>query len=129
MIVTGSRSWSDQEAVATTLAVLASEHGELTVIHGACPRGADKIAAEWCRRQRQPGLHWGTGGATVHEERHPAAWETYGRRAGYVRNAEMVDAGADLVLAFCVAGSPGTMHTVNLAEKAGIPVRLTKRPA
>jgi hypothetical protein len=80
------------------------------VVHGACPQGADAIAD---REARVLGLQ---------VERHPAQWETYGKRAGYVRNAAMVELGADLCFAFVRNGSPGASMCANLAERADIPV-------
>jgi hypothetical protein len=53
-----------------------------------------------------------------------ADWATHGRRAGPIRNAAMIKAGADLVLAFPLPGGRGTQHTIRLAEEAGIPVRI-----
>lgn len=60
-------------------------------------------------------------------------WRRLGSRAGLVRNAEMVKAGADVCLAFlcpCTAAkctrpefhySHGASHCAELAERAGIP--------
>lgn len=44
----------------------------------------------------------------------PAEWEKFGRSAGYLRNADIVDA-ADLVVAFWDGQSRGTKHTIDLA--------------
>jgi hypothetical protein len=84
----------------------------VVVVHGAA-RGTDKLAERAARA---------FGMAT---EAHAADWEAHGKRAGFIRNAEMVALGADLVLAFYKqgAGNKGTGHCAKLAEKAGIPVR------
>lgn len=113
VLVTGSRTWTDYATIHNRLAGLRYGHnkGPMVVVHGACPRGADQIASEWVQALRHP---------DVTEERHPADWSGLGKPAGYVRNAEMVALGADLVLAFIHDGSRGATHCAGLAEKAGI---------
>ena len=89
----------------------------VVLVHGACPRGADAIAAAYAART--PGYHI---------EAHPAEWQRYGRAAGHRRNAEMIALGADECVAFIRDASPGSTATVRLAEAAGIPVWLHTRP-
>ena len=120
VLVTGSRDWTDRKTIEDALYdVLVTASGNVVVVHGACPSGADKIAAEWVDviGRHDYGLS---------EERHPALWRPAGvldRSAGFKRNAEMVALGADLCLAFIHSGSRGATHCADLAEKAGIPVR------
>jgi hypothetical protein len=129
ILVTGSRDWDDWQCVYRELTALCDEHDlnyppdeygntlpdprKVTVVHGACPRGADHWADQWAIGNCDLGL----------TERHPAKWDELGKRAGFVRNAEMVNLGADVCLAFIKNGSRGATHTADLAEKAGIPVR------
>ncbi len=56
---------------------------------------------------------------------YPANWDL-GKAAGPIRNAEMVAAGADMVIAVhrFLPNSKGTKNCVSLALKAGIPVYL-----
>ena len=137
LLVTGSRNWDNSimihsELYAASDALLERQGASSTpiiVIHGACRSGADAIAAAWCfeRANLLPG-YFG-------QEPHPADWNQYGKRAGFIRNAEMVALGADLCLAFvlpcelssCRSREPhtthGTGHCIALARKAGIPVK------
>lgn len=115
VIVTGSRDWGDRDAVWSAMAAvaLAVPHDEsLTFVHGGCPTGADAFAHYWAKIY----------GATVGV--FPADWEKHGKRAGPLRNAEMVKAGADLVLAFPLPGGKGTQHMIRIAREAGIPVKV-----
>ena len=50
-------------------------------------------------------------------------WEKYGKRAGFVRNAEIV-ALADEVIAFWDGSSRGTKHTIQLCKLNDIPVKI-----
>lgn len=52
---------------------------------------------------------------------HYADWKQYGKRAGPLRNQEMVDTGVDMVVAF--PGGPGTRDMVRRARNAGVEVR------
>ncbi|MET9150015.1 SLOG family protein [Streptomyces griseoflavus] len=120
VLVTGSRTWEQPNSVWTALNDARGEALQtgrpFVVVHGACPRGADAHAARWCATATQ----FADG---VTEEPHPADWQTNGKRAGFIRNAHMVNLGADVVLAFIRDGSRGASHTAALAERAGIPVR------
>lgn len=81
---------------------------EITIIEGTC-RGADRIAGEWAGEKGIDCLEF------------PAQWDKYGRRAGYLRNQQMLDEGhPDLVVAFQLPGSRGTAMMVDLALKAGV---------
>lgn len=139
VLVTGSRAWDDQNRIWDDLDALYCQNPEimddgdcLTVVEGACPSGADTMAHLWVLDATLDGLR-------VHSERHPADWKThnpdckpycinrgYCMQAGFRRNKEMVDLGADLVLAYIKNDSNGTMNTVKHAQAAGIPVRIVK---
>lgn len=118
VLVTGSRTWTGTRAVHEALdrarAQLAPGES-LTVVHGANPRGADAMAHAWVTRRQA------AGDAAVRAESHPADWNSHGRRAGMLRNQEMVRAGADECLAFVRNASPGATHCADLADAAGIP--------
>lgn len=109
VLITGSRDWSLPGPVMTALMAAWNELGPFVLVHGDA-RGADRMAA---------GYHARWGGRV---EAHPADW-SIGKRAGFVRNAEMVAAGADLCLAFIRNESRGATMCARLAEEAGIPTR------
>jgi YspA, cpYpsA-related SLOG family len=118
LLVTGSRTWDDPRSIEQALTVILARHpGGVVLVHGACPHGADAIAAAYAAR---------TPGYQI--EAHPADWHRYGRAAGHRRNAVMITLGAGGCVAFIRAASPGSTATVRLAKAAGIPIWLHARP-
>ena len=114
LLITGSRDWEDEEAVRFEIAGMTMLHPGLVVVHGACPTGADAMAAKTCRD------------IGIRQEPHPARWRVTGkldRSAGFRRNAEMVALGAGTCIAFIRNASRGATHCADLAEKAAIQVR------
>ena len=107
ILITGSRDWDNPQAIELALV----EHANVgdTLVSGACRTGADRMGEQ----------AWETFGPV---ETHPADWNTHGKRAGFIRNTEMVKLGADICLAFIRNGSKGATMTADLAEKAGIRV-------
>lgn len=112
ILITGSRTWDDMRTIKFALMQYddPADPVRMTLVSGACPTGADRLA-EVCAQE----LGW-----TI--ERHPADWEHFGKRAGFMRNVEMAKAGADVCLAFHRDNSRGTTHMINAATKEGIPV-------
>lgn len=112
--MTGDRNWTDEAAVARALFgtfALNGDDPDCIVISGMA-RGADTHAATWAR-------NFGT------LVPFPAYWDDYGKAAGPIRNAQMLEEGQpDVVLAFHndLENSKGTKHMVNIARKAGVPV-------
>jgi hypothetical protein len=111
VLITGSRNWNNDFLIHNTLTafhwMLAGDN-QITLVSGACPTGADAIGEKVARH-----LGWEV-------ERHPADWAQYSKRAGAIRNREMVALGADICLAFILDGSWGSTHCAGLAQKAGI---------
>jgi hypothetical protein len=116
VLVTGSRHWKNAAFIRMVLDRVAEVYGSgnLTIVHGACPSGADLIADQWAREN---------AGRGVVVEPHPANWKRWGAAAGPIRNTEMVDLDAEVCLAFIDPGSRGTLDCARKAEQAGIRVR------
>ena len=110
ILVTGSRRWTDTKLLAETLTKAVKDHyPHVVIVHGGCPQGADALTELFAQRNNIP------------TEVHPAKWKTHGIKAGFIRNQEMVDTGADLCVGFIAGASRGTKHCVKAAQKAGIP--------
>lgn len=116
VLVTGSRTWPVSDTLLPDiLGQLFDLAPEVVLVVGydpvrQRPAGVDRIAYQF----------WLNAGGKV--EPHPADWQRYGRGAGFRRNQEMVDSGADLCVAFIHDGSSGASHCAEWAEAAGIPV-------
>ena len=108
VLVCGSRDWADIRPIYDRL----RQFGRgVTVIHGAA-RGADSLAATAARS------------LGIAEKAFPADWRGKGKRAGIIRNLQMLDEAPDLVIAFQRNGSRGTQHTIDEARRRGIPVEV-----
>jgi hypothetical protein len=108
VLVTGGRNYQGRERVNDRLDALAEAHADLFVIEGGAT-GADQWARAWRINHRRPGRTY------------RADWHIHGKKAGIVRNAEMLAEGRpNLVLAF--PGGRGTLDMVNKATIAGVPV-------
>jgi hypothetical protein len=112
VIVTGDRSWSDIETVASVLSWLPRE---TVLVEGGC-RGLDLIARAVAEEL----------GFSVRE--YAADWMRYGRSAGVVRNKTMLESEhllhepIDLCISFHddISASKGTRDMVTRIDKAGI---------
>lgn len=112
VLVCGSRDWPDAGIIRECLESIAISHdGNVEVIHGDA-RGADHGADVAARLLRLP------------VRRFPPDWRKHGKRAGILRNLEMLDEQPDAVLAFQRNGSRGTQHTIDEARRRGIPVEV-----
>lgn len=108
LLVTGGRFFADRKLLNSWLDLIDDEADIDTLLHGD-QDGADKLAHEWA-------LDNGT--AIV---RYPALWTIHGKKAGPIRDKQMVVEGRpDLLLAF--DGAYGTAKTISYARKANVPI-------
>ena len=117
ILVCGGRDFTDRDKVWRTLDGVfpisePDAYGNYlplgTLIHGACPTGADHLADEYAV------VNW------LGLETYPPDW-SLGRKAGPIRNQRMLDEGKpDLVVAF--PGGRGTADMVRRARQSGVPV-------
>lgn len=112
ILVCGGRAYNDQERVNRVLdaAARAMAGRHITIIHGDST-GADRCADIWATFRENTTI-----------KAYPADWATHGKKAGPIRNKQMLDEGKpDAVIAF--PGGTGTRHMVILAKRYGIPVK------
>jgi len=118
ILFTGSRDWSDQEMVRKVVEAWSESSEELLVIHGDA-RGLDN----WAELSAKE-----TGVSTIPM---PAQWKKHGKRAGILRNQEMLNLLLILkkcgykvfVEAFPLPQSIGTKHMMSIAKEANVPLR------
>jgi len=108
IVVTGGRDFSDAAMVGKALEAVKAKHGISELIHGGA-KGADSLCATWAK----------STGIPVHLFR--ADWDKFGKRAGHIRNQQMIDEGKpDAAIAF--PGGRGTADMVRRCISAGLPV-------
>jgi hypothetical protein len=104
ILVCGGRDFGDRVRLESVL-----DRYQFTVLITGMARGADFQAWAYAKRKNIPTLEF------------PAKWEIHGKRAGYLRNQQMLDEGKpELVIAF--PGGDGTAMMIRLAIKAGVKV-------
>lgn len=109
--IVGSRRWPDPAVVRSAVRSFVDALPAGTVVVSGGAAGVDTWAEQAARRR----------GLAVVVIR--ADWRRLGRRAGYVRNAEVVER-SDRVVAFWDGVSPGTGHTVRIARRRGRSVQV-----
>lgn len=113
IIICGSRHWADEETIAWYIDRLPAN----TVVVQGGASGADAIARRLAQARGLP------------VETINAEWRRWGRRAGPIRNREMLARGVDAVYAFrCPGHSPGTDDMVHAARMAKVPVVMGRPP-
>lgn len=106
VLVCGGRDYVDRRGVYKCLDGLVPRPTQI-IAGGA--NGADSLAVDWA------------GYRSVPYRVFNADWEKHGRRAGPIRNQQMIDEGnPHLVMAF--RGGRGTADMVRRAKAAGVPV-------
>jgi len=114
VLVSGSRDWEDDAAIAAVLRELERLPKHAVVVHGAAP-GIDTVADAVARLL----------GLEVRP--YPAKWAQFDRAAGAIRNIEMFDKEKPtLFMGFHpdINRSKGTKHAYKVARKRGIEAKL-----
>ena len=120
VLVCGSHTYSDKEHIHSVLDGLSGPpigdvanptwmpRPDLVIINGAA-KHVDQESTNWAIENF----------VTVRD--YPANWDKHGKRAGPIRNQQMLDEEpVDLVIAF--PGGPGTRNMVSKARSSGIAV-------
>ena len=120
IIIAGSRDFNDYELLKKSAIEIITKKTmlpDLTRIVSGGARGADTLGERFAK---EFGLE---------VKKFPADWDGLGKRAGYVRNAEMAkfaveDDSYGVLIAFWDGQSRGTKHMIDLANKYGLEVHV-----
>jgi hypothetical protein len=104
LIIAGSRDFTDYQLLIDTLREEGFTSNTVTTVVSGCAHGADKLGERWAVSQCIP------------IARFPADWDSYGKRAGFVRNGEMAEY-ADACIVFWNGSSKGTKHMADIAKR------------
>jgi hypothetical protein len=112
-IIAGGREIEDDEVLMEALAACPFTN-QITEVVSGCARGVDTLGSRWAYFKNIP------------VKRMPARWEKYGKAAGPIRNAEMVEYAASCPQGGALIAIPGkgkgTWNTITLAETRGLTV-------
>ena len=118
VIIAGSRTFNNYTIVENTLNRFIKEHqnNRITIISGAA-RGADQLGEQYAKEK------------CFLLKRFPAQWEQFGKRAGFLRNIQMLDyidtSDCDsYVVIFWDGKSKGTKQLIGNVKKRNIPYKI-----
>lgn len=103
VLVCGGRDYSDSKRVASVLSKL-----KITCLINGGARGADKLSSRWAKVNNIPYFEY------------PADWDKFGKKAGPIRNQEMLYENVDIGFAVAFPGGHGTLNMISLLAEVGI---------
>lgn len=112
VIIAGGRDFSDYDLLCRKCDQFFINKAPTAIISGMA-RGADCWGVQYAREHGIPVLEF------------PANWRVLGKRAGMMRNLQMLEV-ADAVVAFWDGKSKGTHHMIRETQKRGLPLRVVQ---
>jgi len=112
IIIAGSRKIKDYEYIASILDEYLDGMYKPILLTGMAT-GPDRYGYRYAKRNKYD------------VEEYPADWNTHGKSAGYIRNAEMAKKATNLI-AFWDGKSKGTKHMIDIAKKNKLKVKIIK---
>lgn len=112
VIIAGGRTFSDYTLLEKKCDAFFANKQPTSIVCGGA-KGADMLGKRYADEH------------DIAVEMYPADWGKNGKRAGYIRNWEMLQT-ADALVAFWDGESKGTKHMIEIAKEAGIPVRVVR---
>lgn len=110
VIIAGGRDFENYETLSKICDEYLKDRKNIQIISGSA-RGADSLGEKYAIERRFSLI------------KVPAKWDVYGKSAGYRRNEEMVQM-ANCLIAFWDGKSKGTNHTIKLAKKYKLDLKI-----
>lgn len=104
LIIAGSRDFNDYKLLVETLEAEGFNKSTVAEVVSGRAHGADALGEKWAISLGIP------------IKRMPADWDSYGKRAGYIRNSEMAEY-ANACIVFWNGSSKGTKHMIDVAKR------------
>lgn len=105
LAVVGTRTFTDYPVLCKALDAVRTKHAVEKIVSGGA-RGADRLAERYAKENGIP------------MQIKVPDWKTHGKRAGLLRNTDIVNA-CDVLCAFWDGKSRGTQDSIDKAKKAG----------
>ncbi len=110
VIVAGGRDFDDYQLMSEVLDDYFTDKADARIISGMA-HGADALAIRYADEHKMTKVLF------------PANWKRHPRRAGFLRNEDMLEVATHLV-AFWDGESHGTKHMIDIAKEKGIPIKI-----
>jgi hypothetical protein len=110
VIIAGSRSFGDYPKLNRKLSSILKNQKNITIISGTA-NGADRLGERYADENHHK------------LEKYPAMWDLFGKKAGFMRNEEMVK-GSDACVVFWDGKSKGTKHMIDIAKNYKLKLRI-----
>ena len=112
VIIAGSRDFYDYDLLAEECNIILEGKDDIEVVSGRAI-GADMLGELYAKDKKYP------------VKLFPADWNTHGKGAGFIRNAEMAKYG-NMLIAFWDGESKGTKHMIETAHRKGIEAHIIR---
>lgn len=107
LAIVGSRTFNDYPTLLYVVNSIKRDNGyTYTEIVSGGAKGADSLAERYAEQNK------------ITKKIFPADWNRYGKRAGFMRNVDIIDR-CDVCICFWDGESHGTKHDIDLCKEKG----------
>ena len=110
LAIIGSRNFTNYKLLQE---ILEQYKPKITLVVSGAAKGADSLGEKWALENNIQSLIF------------PADWNQYGKRAGFIRNEDIIK-NCDCCVAFWDGESKGTKHSLSLCKKYNKPYEIVQ---